>query len=390
MDSIRDLIYLHLLGKCTKEQESILAQWAEKHPAYRAMLDRLSDSDYTARQLMKRAVVNSSRPMDDMRRRIAETESSRGHISRLSIAASITALLAFSAITWIYLTKGSLNLNDTLTESIADTKVCEVRSLDEINPGSTKARLIIGSKSIDLHPEDTTRINPAQITRNSTARERETTRLCLDVPRGGEFKITLEDSTVVWLNSQSRLYYPESFGNKDRRVRIKGEAYFAVHHDDQRPFYVETEGHTVRVYGTRFNVRAYEDDPCVYTTLEQGSISISSQGGNSGEVLLSPGHQALIDHTGENLKVRRVDPTAITAWRHGRFVFEEQPLSSIMRDLSRWYDISFRFTDPTLEGIVFMGSIPRYADLATALALIEKSGGLNFTIEDGEVVISRK
>ena len=85
-----------------------------------------------------------------------------------------------------------------------------------------------------------------------------------------------------------------------------------------------------------------------------------------------------------------VDPSVITGWRHGRFVFEEQPLSSIMRDLSRWYDVDYEFDDPALEKIVFMGSIPRYADFATAISIIEKSGGLKFVMQGDRVLIRRE
>lgn len=213
-------------------------------------------------------------------------------------------------------------------------------------------------------------------------------RLCLDVPRGGEFKIILEDSTEVWLNSESTLSYPEVFSPTERRVRVTGEAYFAVKTDAKRPFYVETDRLTVKVYGTAFNVRAYADDPFIYTTLERGSISITRTDISSGEVLLSPGHQALLNREDLKLNMRTVDPQVITGWRHGRFVFEEQPLASIMRDLSRWYDFDYEFESPELEQIIFMGSIPRYADFATAISIIEMSGGLHFTTQDGKVIIS--
>lgn len=263
-------------------------------------------------------------------------------------------------------------------------------SIDEIQPGTTRARLISTSgESINLTATDTSRVASVMLAAQNcpvTA----TPELCLDVPRGGEFKITLEDSTQVWLNSESTLRYPEVFSPTERRVQVTGEAYFVVAHDDSRPFYVDTKEQTVRVYGTTFNVRAYADDPYVCTTLEQGSVSISRRNHSSGEVMLSPGHQARLDRDGNNLNLRVVDPKVITGWRHGRFVFEEQPLAGIMRDLSRWYDFRYEFAEPELERIVFMGSIPRYADFATAISIIEKSGGLRFTTEGDKVVISRK
>ena len=149
----------------------------------------------------------------------------------------------------------------------------------------------------------------------------------------------LEDSTVVWLNSESTLSYPEVFRASERRVHVTGEAYFAVKPDDSRPFYVETDEQVVRVYGTAFNVRTYADDPCVCTTLEHGSIAISLAETPSGEVRFSPGHQARLNRQDSKLDMLIVvDPQVITGWRNGRFVFQNQPLSVIMRDLARWYD----------------------------------------------------
>ena len=96
----------------------------------------------------------------------------------------------------------------------------------------------------------------------------------------------------------------------------------------------------------------------------------------------------MLSREDNRLNMRTVDPQVIAGWRHGRFVFEEQPLSSIMRDLSRWYDFEYEFESPEVAQIVFMGSIPRYADFASAISIIEMSGGLRFTTRDGKVIIS--
>ena len=100
----------------------------------------------------------------------------------------------------------------------------------------------------------------------------------LTTPRGGEFKIVLEDSTEVWLNAESKLIYPEKFGSMERRVAVVGEAYLKVRKDTQRPFYVETDGQLVRVYGTELNIRSYEEDGQVYTTLVSGQVSVARAG----------------------------------------------------------------------------------------------------------------
>ncbi len=385
MDTIQRLLYRHAIGQCTADEKEQLRQWAEGNPARQAMLDRLADPEYIAGQLGKREIVPIDRPMAEMRRHIALSR--RPRIRMMSIAASIVALFALASTYIIY---NRHDVADNTPAPVAAASQSAPISIGEIQPGTTRARLISTSgEAINLTAIDTTRVASGMLASQNCA-VTHAPELCLDVPRGGEFKITLEDSTQVWLNSESTLRYPEVFSPTERRVQVTGEAYFVVARDDSRPFYVETKEQTVRVYGTAFNIRAYADDPYVCTTLEHGSISITRRDRASGEVMLLPGHQARLDRTDCALDLRVVDPKVITGWRHGRFVFEEQPLSGIMRDLSRWYDFRYEFAEPELEQIVFMGSIPRYADFATAISIIEKSGGLSFTTEGDKVVISRK
>lgn len=384
MDRIHSLLYRHSIGRLTPEERQELNLWAGNNASRRAMLNRLANPDYIADQLNRRHIVRTERPRADMQRYISSIRRKQT-LHRLSIAAMVATIIGLAATYIIY----PRYVDNDHTQTSALTEVAPI-SLEVITPGSTKATLITTTgESVTLTASDTADMRCSVILAKNCPVEKPR-QLCLDVPRGGEFKIMLEDSTEVWLNSESTLSYPEVFSPTERRVRVSGEAYFAVHKDPTRPFYVETDEQIVRVYGTAFNVRAYPDDSYVYTTLEHGSISITRADISSGEVMLSPGHQALLNRDDKKLNMRTVDPQIITGWRHGRFVFEEQPLSSIMRDLSRWYDFKYEFTSPDVGQIVFMGSIPRYADFTTAIAIIEKSGGLQFTTRGDKVIISRK
>ena len=88
--------------------------------------------------------------------------------------------------------------------------------------------------------------------------------------------------------------------------------------------------------------------------------------------------------------MKEVKTSVITGWRHGRFVFEGQTLDNIMRDLSRWYDFQYEFADPSLKDDVYIGSIPRYSDFRTAIAILEKCGDISVTTADNRIVISKK
>ena len=386
MDTIRQLLYKHSIGTLTAGEEERLRQWAGDDRERLALLSRLGDKEYVEKQLWLRCMVDPERPLADMKAKIGESKQfKRLKYSGFAAAAAIVLLLVCGAI-WYMTGNVGVVAGETLTaesETPADSSI----SLKTILPGSTYACLTNSKgEKLDLSASDTVGVIIAQ----KTAAERPTKEIAslkLDVPRGAEFKIVLEDSTEVWLNSESVLSYPEMFDSDERRVAVVGEAYFEVREDATRPFIVDAPGQTVKVYGTAFNIRAYPDEKTVFTTLERGSISVARPDGKGGEIRLSPGHQSVLNAT--TLIMKTVKPETFTGWRHGRFVFEDQPLSAIMRDLARWYDIEYEFADATLADIVFMGSIPRYSDFGTAIAILEKSGGIRFTTEGRKVIISR-
>lgn len=389
MSDIKNLLYRLSISQCTREERNELEKWAGENPARRELLRKLSDPTYIAEQLRRRSLVSVKRPKNEMRRFIVEARF-KARMRVMSIAAGIALILGLGATYFIYgggqsdrelSGKGPLSVVN-LTDSIG---------IEGILPGTTRAKLFSqAGTAIELNATDTATMSRDMLLTQNISDRAKVAELCLDVPRGGEFKITLEDSTEVWLNSDSRLRYPEMFGSKERRVQVEGEAYFVVKHDEKRPFYVETGELTVRVYGTAFNVRAYDDDEFVCTTLEKGSIAITRQGISTGELLLSPGHQAMLNRADSRVNMKVVNPTVITSWRHGRFVFQDQPLRTIMRDLARWYDFEYEFDDPALEEIVFMGSIPRYSNFSAAQHILERSGDIEFRIEDGRIIISAK
>ena len=212
----------------------------------------------------------------------------------------------------------------------------------------------------------------------------------LTTPRGGEFRVVLEDGTEVWLNAESRLSYPEVFDGKERRVQIEGEAYFKVAKNEEKPFIVNSGGQEIRVYGTEFNVHAYSDEADVYTTLVKGSISLRPVNGNQSELMLTPGKQAIFDKAEETARVVNVDTEVVTSWRSGVIVFEDQTMEQIMRTLSRWYDFDYEFLDRQTAETVFMGSIPKYGTFDEVCDIFHKLGGIRLHQQGRKVIISAK
>ena len=386
MDRISLLILKKITSSLSTDEAMELETWIGNNPARRNLVDRLTDPSALDEEYAGELRIRHERPARDMALRIQHMH--RQHTRRrvLRAAAAIAATTVIGAAAWLYITGGS-DSSDNATPPLAGA----ILSIDDIAPGKTGAVYkTANGDAVALGASDTAIManrlpirHPDRCDANRPADN-----LCLEVARGHEFKIMLEDSTVVWLNSESTLSYPEVFSASERRVHVTGEAYFAVKPDASRPFYVETDVQVVRVYGTAFNVRTYADDPCVCTTLEHGSIAISLAETPSGEVRLSPGHQARLNRQDSKLDMLVVDPQVITGWRNGRFVFQNQPLSVIMRDLARWYDFEYEFDDPDLQDIIFMGSIPRYSDFSVAKRILERSGGIELKASGSKIIIT--
>ena len=197
-------------------------------------------------------------------------------------------------------------------------------------------------------------------------------------------QVVLADGTKVWLNSASRLIYPQSFMGKERRVVLSGEAFFDVAHDAERPFIVETSRMNVKVLGTRFNVNDYDDNEEVSTTLVNGSVEIVSGGQQA--FRLVPGEQA---YGKENeLEKREVNVRLYTSWIDGKFLFNNTELEEIAKQISRWYDVEIFFSNESVKKVRFTGAIVKFKPLDDLVRMIESTSQVRFSVKGKTIVIS--
>lgn len=174
----------------------------------------------------------------------------------------------------------------------------------------------------------------------------------LRVARGGEYFVQLADGTKVWLNAESELRYPVVFEKDSRRVELlKGEAYFEVSRDENRPFTVVTDKLVTRVLGTEFNVRDYPGKP-LDVTLVRGSVSVKENRKGAEEVFLKPGENASWRETG-TLVVEKVDVRSYVAWKDGFFFYNDARLEDMLDELGRWYDFSVFYENPSVKDMRF-------------------------------------
>src|SRR6185312_1588485 len=178
----------------------------------------------------------------------------------------------------------------------------------------------------------------------------------------------LSDGSKVWLNAESAITFPTAFTGNERKVTIKGEAYFEVAHDASKPFQVTVNGMQVQVLGTHFNINAYEDDDYIKTTLLQGSVKVTK--GNE-SVLIAPGEQAKVNNASGDIKIKKdVDLDEAVAWKNGFFYFSHADLQTVLRQFSRWYDVDVEY-EGVLPKRLFEGKIQRSLNLSEALRILE-------------------
>lgn len=208
------------------------------------------------------------------------------------------------------------------------------------------------------------------------------------IPRGGEYQVELSDGTKVWLNAETQLRVPTTFVGAERRVRLKGEAYFDVTKNDRQPFIVETELGEVKVYGTQFNVKFYPEEKEIKTTLVEGNIGFKSE--RVAEVRIKPGFQLKLTEGSKKPEVKPVKIYNEIAWKNRQFCFESEKLEDIMTMLERWYNVEIVFEDPTLKDLKFTGTLNRYDKINTMLRFFEEGVDVTFSVEDSLIKVKRK
>ena len=201
-----------------------------------------------------------------------------------------------------------------------------------------------------------------------------------------EYWVTLPDGSLVHLNYNSRLIYPEKFGDR-RDVILEGEAYFMVAHDRSRRFVVHTPQGDVKVYGTEFMVNTNNVNGNGFSVvLVKGSVGFTSTEGK--EKMMVPGQQlSIVD---DQVFVTDVDTTPYTAWNTGSFVFEDNTLDDLMKVISRWYGYDVVFLDPDLQSIRFMGEIDKYQSSTPILNSIQAATNVKISVTGNTITIDNK
>ncbi|SEW53456.1 FecR family protein [Chitinophaga arvensicola] len=192
----------------------------------------------------------------------------------------------------------------------------------------------------------------------------------LQVPRGGQFRITLADGTNVWLNAASVLRYPASFANADRTVELTGEAYFEVAALSGKPFRVKVNNTLVQVLGTSFNIMGYSEEQVTRTTLLEGAVQVKT---DRATTRMYPGQAATTQSNGETQLHQDADVDQVVAWKNGYFLFNHEKLPGVMRQIARWYDVEVEYAGKIPEEREFGGKIARSSSIEDVIRILKLS-----------------
>lgn len=335
-----------------------------------------------------KAILNAIYQAEGTPEKSHKSSPAKSLVQWFSIAATIVVLLSAGLLFFNYKTK-------PLVQTVKQQKQL-------IIPGGNKAMLTLadGSKVI-LDDSDTGKIasqGNIQIVKTANGRlaydqvkpsslsetgvvEYNT----IETPRGGQYQVELPDGTVVWLNASSKLKYPVVFTGRERKVEMNGEAYFEVAKNKKLPFRVVSGQQIVEVLGTHFNMNNYKDENDQKTTLLEGSVSVSVLKNTS---LLKPGQQARIGKNESNITISAVDIEDVIAWKNGYFRFRSEGLESIMRKLSRWYDVNVEFKGEVSDE-KFNGVISRAKNINQVLEMLETTNAVHFKTEGRRLIVMK-
>lgn len=268
--------------------------------------------------------------------------------------AAALALFCCAVTVWIYLFKSDAQVLPGTNKAyitLADGKKIE------LSDNAEGIEVING----EMHYSDDTPLQLGEQTVKATD-------FTLVTPRGGQYKVKLPDGTLVFLNASSSLTYPSSFEGKGQRiVQLKGEGYFEVAKDAEKPFIVQTDDETVRVLGTKFLVSNYQEEALSKTTLLEGAVVLE---GEKDKVFLKPNEQA-VWAKGKLVNVHQVNALEEMAWINGEFVFDNMTLADILSKLSRWYDVDINYELESLKSERYEGVVNRFDDIGQVLTLLE-------------------
>jgi len=392
MDRIELLFHKYIDNKCSpSEIEELLAYF--NYP----------ENEILLRELIKQSLNDDYNSSVDVDAELAETLSNSFKNIKRHIGKDTLKVRPIFSRTWIRIAAAAILIIGlfsiyqlTSTGTLNQHKIAKINSVkQDIVPGTNKATLTLSNGNIisldstsfgTLAQQGNAKVinKSGQIAYNTLSETpTEIIYNTVTTPRGGQYQLVLADGTKVWLNAASSLHFPTVFIGKERKVTLTGEAYFEVAKNTAMPFKVSlNDKEEVEVLGTHFNINSYSDEEITKTTLLEGAVKIST---NMGVKLLKPGQQAQTREGGQISILNNADTEQVIAWKNGLFDFDNADLKTVLRQVSRWFDVYIVY-EGEIPKREFSGEIERGLSLGQVLAILEKNN-IHFRIEGKKLIV---
>ena len=378
-----DWLIAFLSGELDEREEENVRVWLEASPENRNAYESLM-KDY----LRIRWVQENVQIREEQAKKIifSSLKKKRNLTPYYGVAASIAVLLIVTLFFFIREDK------QVVSEKLVTSEIKPIQS-KAILVLSTGEQIQLTKSAQEIQEQDGSvlkidSVMGVQYDSLSTKRAEKPIYNKIVVPRGGEYFVTLSEGTKVWLDADSELEYPVFFSGDFREVKLKGNAYFCVTKKNDKPFVVRAGEFSLKVYGTEFNVNAY-DLQNIETVLVNGSIGFKANE-STPERMMEPNELAVSDSRTGLSEIHQVDIYPYIAWKNQNIVFVNERLESIMEKMARWYDVTVFFQDESLKDLRFDCNMRRYTDIRDLFFFLEKTSNARFALNGRTVVISKK
>ncbi|HEX8022247.1 FecR family protein [Mucilaginibacter sp.] len=381
---ISDLISNYLKGNLSEAEHAELFSWVEASEENSALFDTILNENQLETSYTEYRLFDTEHALANVKARLQPADVKTFRLRNWLLAAAAAVILCLAIGIPAYLHRSS------------QQTIAVIKKNHEIIPGGNKAILTLanGSKVVlngaangNIANQGSTTIKKLSngvvaYNKNSSSGTQSVAinYNVMSTPRGGQYHLILADGTNVWLNAASSIKFPVAFNGNERKVQITGEAYFEVAHDKTKPFRVESDGQTVEVLGTHFNVNTYADENDIKTTLLEGSVKIKA--GNK-SYLLKPGEQSHLKNG--DISITQADMDEALAWKNGVFHFNDAGIESVMKQISRWYDVDVKYEGKIKER-TFSGEISMNVNASQILDAM-RFKKIHYTIEGKTITV---
>jgi transmembrane sensor len=386
-ESAQALIKKYLEGTATPEEEALLQSWYLDMARDQPSIPREQEPDYPtigAEILQKLRAEQQELPALDQ----PKAKPIIRIWPRVAVAAAILLALSLGSLLVLHkkpepaVVEAQPTNNDLPPAGIRATLTLLDGKTIPLDSTQNNSLAQQGNTTLQSH-DGRLSYSPVQPTKPDTTQHTTPGYNTLTTTPGEHYAVVLPDGTKAWLNAGSSIVYPITFAGNERRVTVTGEVYLEIVHNPKQPFRVTVKGQTVEDIGTHLDIKAYDDDSTINTTLLEGSVKLHK---GPASVTLKPGQQATIRPNDNAFQLKATDTVSAIGWVNGYFSFDRADIQTVMHEMARWYNVQVIFKG-TLPKTMFKGKVYRNINASEALKILSYFG-VHFRIEGKTIIVT--